>query len=1223
MLKEPFSSEALLNGDRLKEKGSVGPILFSEGTYQVRVIDVSGEIYWPFLQISDEGALNDHFCSCQTTNEVTCCLHEAAAWIKIFGTHITPLHVRFRESLWNQLCQMGARRHGYDVTVLERTDLSEFQIFSTTKKRLVSLKPLTAVGKKFLEKIILERQPESEESSLKFSNLSVEELNLWREGRATHSLNYELSFWSDLAKGLMILQDEGKKYTIDFIYDEEGVLPKEITAQFEDIELIFYIAKVNWPKIIPSLATLNTPLKSYDFSHQDIQSISYDSTNKVLNLDINLQEKEGAVKSYPIGEWIFIPNKGFYPSKLDPLLKQKIVPSSQVGEFLTRHTRLVKKYLVGSRIDPNPVPARYVLSFDSDHSLHFLCYIFKKGDLQESHVASFIPWVYLGGEGFYRLEGLLFNEVTTTLPKEKVSAFVTTHRQWLHAFEGFQTHIIVAESTLTYFLSEENLHFEAKLEVAEKNEEAVSFDEWIYIKGRGFYSKIGNHEGSLVRGLTVPVKEISNFIDHHRDELENVPSFFAPHSPLKELGVLIYISEEETIIVEPRYTFLPFYEKKRVMIFNHYTYVEGEGFCRFPPDLVLPDSYSTKKIIDKDSELYFISYEIDMLKPFILEIDKRLQKPADLFLKINSLEKEEKGVWLIELEYQSDIGAVNIMTILDGLNKGKKYLLSSAGRISLKHSRYNWLQGISKKSHLQNKKKLRLTTFEWIRLFVFEEIQPPEDPESLQLWNEFKNFQTIDPLSLKGFKSHLRNYQESGLKWLWFLYCYQLSGLLCDEMGLGKTHQAMALLAAAHNKRPHEKFLVACPTTVIFHWESLLKKFLPDIRVYLYYGAQRTIINFEAKYDLLLTSYGTLRSKKKPLDKRGFDIAIFDEIQIAKNPSSQIHKTLKLIQASVRVGLTGTPIENNLFDLKALFDIVLPGYMPTQTFYKKIFINPIEKQQDTDKKQLLARFINPFILRRRKKDVLLELPEKMETIAYAPMSEEQKQLYKEVCASSKNRVLAELNDYSQPVPYLHIFSILTKLKQICDHPALFKNTTETYEQHASGKWDFFIELLEEIQKNGEKVVVFSQYLGMVDIIERHLKKSNIRFAKIVGATRNREEQVRKFHDDPQCTVFVGSLQAAGVGIDLVAASVVIHYDRGWNPAKENQASDRVHRIGQNRGVQIFKIISRGSIEEHIHHLIEKKLKLFEDFISSDDQNEIKSLTREELTTIFSLIDIPK
>jgi SNF2 family DNA or RNA helicase len=252
--------------------------------------------------------------------------------------------------------------------------------------------------------------------------------------------------------------------------------------------------------------------------------------------------------------------------------------------------------------------------------------------------------------------------------------------------------------------------------------------------------------------------------------------------------------------------------------------------------------------------------------------------------------------------------------------------------------------------------------------------------------------------------------------------------------------------------------------------------------------------------------------------------------------------------------------------------------------------------------------------------VLLELPEKIEEIAYCDLSDEQQELYKKTFLLHKEALLQDLESNTKPVPYLHVFSLLSTLKQICDHPCLLTKQLEAFQTHKSGKWDLFVELLQEIRDSGQKVVVFSQYLGMLDMMELYLKEHQIGYAGIRGSTRDRKEQLDLFKADPKCEVFLASLQAAGVGIDLVSASVVIHYDRWWNPARENQATDRVHRIGQNRGVQVFKMVTKGTIEEHIHRLIEKKRALTEGVLGFDDQDQIKGLNREELLHLLWLID---
>jgi SNF2 family DNA or RNA helicase len=430
----------------------------------------------------------------------------------------------------------------------------------------------------------------------------------------------------------------------------------------------------------------------------------------------------------------------------------------------------------------------------------------------------------------------------------------------------------------------------------------------------------------------------------------------------------------------------------------------------------------------------------------------------------------------------------------------------------------------------------------------------------------------------------------------------------------------MALLAGVMNQSSlsQKKYLVVCPTSVIYHWQNLLKTFLPFAKVLMFYGPFRQISKFIDGHDILLTSYGTLRSDIKIIADISFEVAILDEMHVAKNQQSQVHKCLKRLDAQMKLGLTGTPIENDLNELKALFDIVLPQYFPDLETFKEQFILPIEKMDDHNRKDLLRKMIRPFVLRRKKTEVLNDLPEKIEEISYIELSDEQRNLYKQI-VEEKRLKLSELDTSEQDKFYFHVFQLFNKLKQVCNHPALVLNDVGNYTLHQSGKFELFKELIREALASKQKVVVFTQYLGMIEIFKHYLNSEKIGFASIQGSTRDRKEQIDRFKDDPQCEVFLASLQAAGVGIDLVSASIVIHYDRWWNPAKENQATDRVHRIGQTRGVQVFKFVSKDSIEEHIHNLIEKKLELAQSIIGYDDELEIKKIDREELTRLLQLV----
>jgi SNF2 family DNA or RNA helicase len=325
-----------------------------------------------------------------------------------------------------------------------------------------------------------------------------------------------------------------------------------------------------------------------------------------------------------------------------------------------------------------------------------------------------------------------------------------------------------------------------------------------------------------------------------------------------------------------------------------------------------------------------------------------------------------------------------------------------------------------------------------------------------------------------------------------------------------------------------------------------------------------------------------------------------------------------MVKGGIKIGLTGTPIENRLRELKTLFDLTLPGYMPPESDYLRFIVYPIERENNMERKGLLSRLIRPFVLRRMKKDVLKDLPEKTEELARCDFFEQQEKLYREVLIQQKDAIMQELSDSSKIVPYLHVFALLSKLKQICDHPALYYKKIEDYQHYHSGKWELFKELLSEARESGQKVVVYSQYLGMLDIIEMYLKEMGIGYASLRGSTRDRREQSRLFAEDPNCEVFVASLKAAGLGIDLTSASVVIHYDRWWNAAREDQATDRVHRFGQNRGVQVFKLMTKNSFEERIDQIIERKRVLMDESVGVDDQNVFKTLTREEIYDLLRI-----
>ena len=534
-------------------------ILFSGGTYQVEVKGPKPkEVFWPFLQLSDEGKLLDAFCTCGAPGK---CVHLQAAEARIFNGREEPLHVRFQHSLWNRLCQMASRRHGYDTNVLKSDKKGSYTAISATKKLLFELKPLNAEGKKKAAEILKHRVVETEETSLKFSKLSPEELALWRQGRPTHSLSYELSFWSDLAKWWMWLQESDEPYEIAFA-EATQALPKSLSVRFRSVEIFFYIAEVNWPDIISSLSTVKSPLPVHEFQHERIEKILYKALAKQFVVDFAPHsEGEGKEKlpekQIPAGEWTFVPGSGFYPARLDPLLEKKNITREHVGALLQRHAKLVHKYLVGTKLHTDPIKAQYRLSFNGEDSLHIACYVFEPGDLQRLDSAYFGPWVYIQGKGFYCLEDLLFEGVEKIVPKDKVSDFVSMHRHWLHAYEGFQTHVSTIDSHLAYQLTKDDaLRFDTRLDMTDEAEYALDFGDWVYVKGRGFYSKLAGKVGMyLRRGMTVPAKEISPFIRMHQEELETIEHFFSSRCPVEKAGLNVTLNASQQIVIAPHYSF--------------------------------------------------------------------------------------------------------------------------------------------------------------------------------------------------------------------------------------------------------------------------------------------------------------------------------------------------------------------------------------------------------------------------------------------------------------------------------------------------------------------------------------------------------------------------------------------------------------------------------------------------------------------------------------------
>ncbi len=591
-------------------------------------------------------------------------------------------------------------------------------------------------------------------------------------------------------------------------------------------------------------------------------------------------------------------------------------------------------------------------------------------------------------------------------------------------------------------------------------------------------------------------------------------------------------------------------------------------------------------------------------------------------IEINPQAIDRDWCWL-SLRYGFGGSSISLADILRARRKGERFISIADGWVDCQSFNPDGVPALPEQGGERGgpPDRIRLSRMDLLRLQAASScsLEVAGKGEAADRFKRLLDLKPAKPLEeLRGLTSSLRPYQELGTEWLLFLFENGLGGLLCDDMGLGKTHQVMAfMLSLREHEGVKDPFLVVCPTTVLSHWEQKLSFHAPGLKAAIFYGAQRDLRQAINGKDVLVTSYGILRNDLEQLRQVPFALAVFDEIQNIKNAQTLAYEAAREIKAGMKLGLTGTPIENRLGELKALLDLTVSGYLGSDEKFQSQYVHPIEGNAAGEKREALSRLISPFTLRRLKKTVLKELPGKIEDIRTCTLSDDQVRLYRDAISSRARGLVAKLSQEKEPIPYMHIFALLTLLKQICDHPALVEGAENDFEKYQSGKWELFKELITEALDSGQKIVVYSQFLGMIRMIGLFLEGLGVGFASLTGSSRKRGEIVSRFNEDPDCRVYVGSLKAGGTGIDLVAGSVVIHYDRWWNAAKEDQATDRVHRIGQQRGVQVFKLVTQGTLEEKISAIIEKKRNLMESIVREDDPDLLKAFSREDLLEMLS------
>ncbi len=462
----------------------------------------------------------------------------------------------------------------------------------------------------------------------------------------------------------------------------------------------------------------------------------------------------------------------------------------------------------------------------------------------------------------------------------------------------------------------------------------------------------------------------------------------------------------------------------------------------------------------------------------------------------------------------------------------------------------------------------------------------------------------------------LRDYQLSGYNWMCFLDEFGWGGCLADDMGLGKTVQVLTFLQSRANLNPKQTNLIILPTSLIFNWQDEIRKFCPELSYMVHRGSDRARnTDGFAEYHLILTTYGILVRDIEMLQDYNFNYIVLDESQAIKNPNSKRYKAVRLLKAHNRLVLTGTPIENNTFDLFAQMNFLNPGLLGSMRFFKEEFSKPIDKEGDKEKVVQLKKMVYPFLLRRTKEQVATELPEKTESILFCEMTPKQRKIYDTYKINYRERIIEKMNSEGLHKARFFVLEGLLKLRQICDSPALLNNTEEVFENDS-----IKIETLTEhiMEKTGEhKILVFSQFVKMLGLIRTKMDEKGVVYEYLDGSTKtkDREKGVKRFQNDENCRVFLISLKAGGVGLNLTEADYVYLVDPWWNPAVEAQAIDRTHRIGQTKKVFSYKMICKESIEEKVLKLQDKKKALVTDLISAES-SFFKSLGKEDIEELF-------
>ena len=643
--------------------------------------------------------------------------------------------------------------------------------------------------------------------------------------------------------------------------------------------------------------------------------------------------------------------------------------------------------------------------------------------------------------------------------------------------------------------------------------------------------------------------------------------------------------------------------------------------CRFVPMQI------NNLALEKENAIDFYNYYIKQAGEgwkFVEKDDisffKLMDEPFRMCAKID-FSQESQDSFEIQLYGRVGEEIINFDEVYDTIQSGEKYSrIRSLGFVEFPAQNiYAMMRAFNSFDVYRNdENKFTVKTY---RAGLISELKNLDvelvlSDEFKTFWEQMSTFSTHDGTNLPTHATaEFREYQLKGFGWLWFMYKYGLNGILADDMGLGKTLQALTVLQKAKEVDGSMPTLVICPTTVVFNWESEIQKFAPELTCLKLAGSDRKNHFKEIpNYDVVITSYALIRRDIKHFKDINFRYIILDESQNIKNAMSQTAQAVKQLQANHKLALSGTPIENKLEELWSVFDFLMPGFLLSVAEFNARYVNPIMERQDKTVEKRLKLQIYPFILRRMKRDVAKDLPDKVENIAYCELTDEQKDFYLQVLDSTKEELFKSIEQNGLEKSRLSIFSALLRLRQICCHPRLYDKENVKHIM-SSGKFEKLKSMLEEIISEGHRVLLFSQFVNMLDIVKGWLEREGIEYEYLTGKTKDRQAAVEHFNNS-KIPIFLISLKAGGTGLNLTGADYVIHYDPWWNPAVEDQATDRAYRIGQTKKVFVYRLITKNTVEEKIQKLKTIKRNLVDSVISVD-RNIVKSLTMDDIREIFS------